>query len=94
MDGYSFVHLLSSGVVIVCVHFGIAHAKKLCLGCKKTHGFVVYSVTHRLRPPPPPPKKSGKIVYLNSGALSRGLSKLIISTVRRDADEDDSVLVQ
>ncbi len=28
MDGYSFVHLLSSGVVIVCVRFGIAHAKK------------------------------------------------------------------
>ncbi len=32
--------------------------QKLRLGCKKkTHGFVVYSVTHRMRSPPPPPTK-------------------------------------
>ncbi len=45
-----------------------SHKKKLHLGCKKTLGFVVYSVTHRMRLPPPPKKLL--FVYMNSGTLS------------------------
>ncbi len=49
-------------------------SKKTHLGCKKTHGFVVYSVTHRMRPPPPKKVKTkcGKLFFWIL-ALSRGL---------------------
>ncbi len=38
------------------------------LGCKKLHGFVVHSVTHRMSVTPPPPKKKQirkDVVYFN-----------------------------
>ncbi len=59
--------------VIVCVHYGINYAQKQRLGGKKQHGFVAYSVTHRMRPSKKKKivKDTWKIVYLNSGAPSR-----------------------
>ncbi len=55
MDGYSFFYdSFLQVLVIVCICFGIAHAKTknmvVLVVKKKTYGFVVYSVTHRMRP--------------------------------------------
>ncbi len=57
------LRLLSSGIVIICIHYGIAHTQKILrLGCKKQHGFVAYSVTYIMKPPPQnSKKKSGKL---------------------------------
>ncbi len=45
---------------------------------RELHGFVAYSVTHRMRPSPPKIKR--KLVYLNFGAFSRGLWRTLWRT--------------
>ncbi len=75
MDGYSFVYVsLFRDSYCLYPLWNSSCSKKTHLGCKKTHGFVVYSVTHRMRPPPPKKWKqnAGKYVFWIL-ALSRGL---------------------
>ncbi len=74
MDRYSCLRLLSSGIVIVCIHYGIAHTQKNCvLVLKNTWFCSIQCYTQNETFLKKKEKQKRQIVYLNSGALSRGL---------------------
>ncbi len=50
MDRYSFVYVSFLQGYCLYPFWNSSRSKKLRLGCKKLHGFVAYSVTHRMRP--------------------------------------------
>ncbi len=70
MDGYSFVYVSFLRDRYCLYPFWNSSRSKNCLGCKKTHGFVGYSVTHRMRPPSP---QKVEISLFESGVLLREL---------------------
>ncbi len=72
MYEYSFVYVSflrggGGGLLFVSV---MELTLKSCLGSKKQHGFVAYSVTNRMRPSTKKKVKDTRnLVYLNSAAL-------------------------